>query len=77
MNAKKLIAGAGVLVVVAVAIVLVVVASRDTQQASGSTLEVTINSWIGWAPLYLAKEKGFYGDVDLDINRVLLARRQP
>jgi NitT/TauT family transport system substrate-binding protein len=33
-------------------------------------LKITINSWIGWAPLYLAKEKGLYGNVGVEIIRV-------
>ena len=33
-------------------------------------LKITINSWIGWAPLYVAKEKDLLGDVDLTIIRV-------
>lgn len=33
-------------------------------------LSITINSWIGWAPLYLAKEKGLLGNTDLEIIRV-------
>ncbi len=33
-------------------------------------LSITINSWIGWAPLYLAKEKGLLGSTDLEITRV-------
>ncbi|MFC1733377.1 ABC transporter substrate-binding protein [candidate division KSB1 bacterium] len=33
-------------------------------------LKITINSWIGWAPLYLAIEKDLLGDADLIITRV-------
>src|SRR5262249_29847872 len=35
-----------------------------------TTLTFTINSWVGWAPLYLAKAKGLLGSADLQLTRV-------
>jgi NitT/TauT family transport system substrate-binding protein len=29
---------------------------------------VVVSPWIGYGPLYVAKEKGFYGDVDVEIS---------
>ncbi len=37
---------------------------------AASPLRITINSWIGWAPLYLAKERGLFGALDVEIIRV-------
>jgi len=47
-------------------------ASGQTGKAkqSAAKLSISINSWIGWAPLYLAKAKGLMGDTDLSIARV-------
>lgn len=30
-------------------------------------LKISINSWVGWGPLFIAKEKGLFGDTKLDI----------
>jgi ABC-type nitrate/sulfonate/bicarbonate transport system substrate-binding protein len=38
--------------------------------AAKTPLRITINSWIGWAPLYLAKEKGLNGGTQVEIIRV-------
>lgn len=42
----------------------------DQSEASNEPLRITINSWIGWAPLYLAKEKNLNDGVAVDIIRV-------
>ena len=44
--------------------------TKKSEEASKAKLSITINSWIGWAPLYLAKEKGLLGNTELDIVRV-------
>ena len=33
-------------------------------------LRITINSWIGWAPLFLARDKGLFDGLQVDIVRV-------
>ncbi len=33
-------------------------------------LTFSINSWVGWAPLFLAKEKGLFGTTQVEITRV-------
>lgn len=43
---------------------------KQEEAAAPSKLSLTINSWIGWAPLYLAKEKKLFGNTDLEITRV-------
>jgi len=30
-------------------------------------LKISINSWVGWGPLFIAKEKGLFGDTKLDL----------
>lgn len=41
-----------------------------TPDSDGAPLKVTINSWIGWAPLYLAQAKNLNGGANLEITRV-------
>jgi len=58
------------------AIVVVVVGVYITIGPGGSPshtkepLQITINSWIGWAPLYLAKEKGLNDGAEIEVIRV-------
>lgn len=44
--------------------------AKKQEESPKTKLSITINSWIGWAPLYLAKEKGLLGNTDLEIIRV-------
>lgn len=34
------------------------------------TLSITLNSWVGWGPLFIAKEKGFFGSPKVDLTFV-------
>lgn len=36
----------------------------------GKPLRITINSWIGWAPLYIAQEKGFFKKHGTDLELI-------
>ena len=57
-------------------IAVVALTSCDRKTAPSGTsstsapLKVTINSWIGWAPLYLAQKKDLNGGVKIEITRV-------
>ncbi len=31
-------------------------------------IKLTVNSWVGWGPLFIAKEKGFFDGLNVDIN---------
>ena len=52
---------------------LVVLLTACTAQTTGSSnadpavFRINVDTWIGYAPLHLAKEKGFFGDVDVRI----------
>ncbi len=62
-----------VLTVFCIAIALFLSGCEKQQKDIPQTkLTITINSWIGWAPLYLAKEKGFYDkdNVEVEITRI-------
>jgi NitT/TauT family transport system substrate-binding protein len=43
-------------------------AAQDTKPQPNKTFTITINSWVGYGPLFIAKEKKFFGDVALDIK---------
>lgn len=60
----------GILFLLVVSINLVLVFPGCTDKTTSKPLKITINSWIGWAPLYLAKEKVFNEDVQIEIIRV-------
>ena len=47
---------------------LLIVACAGTQERASLTLSV--NSWIGYGPFYLAQEKGFFTDEGLDVSIV-------
>ena len=50
---------------------LVFTLTNCTQKTEATQeLKITINSWIGWSPLYLAKEKGLLENTNLIITRV-------
>lgn len=58
-------------VVCLAAILMSMVSCAGEADSVGSEeLSITMNSWIGWAPLYLAKDKGMLGDVELTLIRV-------
>lgn len=44
--------------------------SPEAGPAAKTKLAFTINSWIGWAPLFVAKEKNLFGTADVEISRV-------
>lgn len=49
----------GVAVLLAL-IALVLISGCGQQQTSSEPFRITINTWVGFAPLYLAQEKGFF-----------------
>lgn len=70
MNKKTVIGFIVGIVVVAVVGVYLTVGPGGPSSDSKAPLRVTINSWIGWAPLYLAKEKGLNDGAKVEIIRV-------
>ncbi|HRI06340.1 MAG TPA: ABC transporter substrate-binding protein [Nannocystaceae bacterium] len=40
------------------------------QQAPAETFDIGMVSFAGYAPLYLAKEKGYFGDLDVRLHRI-------
>jgi NitT/TauT family transport system substrate-binding protein len=41
--------------------------SAPKSEQPKAPLRLSINSWVGWGPLFIAKEKGLFGDTKLDI----------
>ena len=69
MNRRIVVAGLAALAVLAGAgIYLAFGPGGDSSDEA--PLKITINSWIGWAPLYLAQEKGLNDGVEVEIIRV-------
>lgn len=40
--------------------------------ASAETLTIAHSTWVGYGPLYIAKEKGFFTEEDLDVDLVVM-----
>ena len=49
-------------------LVLCVLLPPAVQAQEKHPVTVAVSPWIGYGPLYIAKEKGFYGDVDVEIS---------
>ena len=60
----------GVIAVCLIFGVLSVGCQTGEPQENQESVSITINSWIGWAPLYLAIEKNLFDGVELKITRV-------
>ena len=45
-------------------------APKGQERAEQGRLKFTINSWIGWAPLYVALEEEFFGSTEVEIVRL-------
>ena len=56
--------------IIAVITVFLAVGPEGPVERGKAPLQITINSWIGWAPLYLAKEKGLNDGAEVEIIRV-------
>lgn len=64
-NISKLILSVVVVVLIASGIYL---AKSQGPKASSTTFNIGTNSWVGFGPMYLAKDKGFFKDAGLDVN---------
>lgn len=40
----------------------------QTQPAARQPFKVSINSWVGWGPLFIAKEKGLFDGLDVELQ---------
>ena len=63
-------------IVIAVVIVLVVVVGSillvRKPATSKEPFHIAFNEWVGFAPFLLAKEKGYYGDLEVDFHFIAL-----
>lgn len=44
--------------------------SCDRKPVDGKTFKVATFTWVGYAPLYLAKEKGFFEGITVDLQKI-------
>lgn len=70
MNKKIAIGALLVIVVVAVVVIYFVKQNPATERVPKFTLSV--NSWVGFGPFWLAQEKGFFKDEGVDVNIVTM-----
>lgn len=67
---RRLLASLAALAVVLTIAAYLVLGRRESTPADVAPLRVTINSWVGWAPLYLAAAKGLNDDTKVELIRV-------
>lgn len=67
---RKSTIGVGVLLGVAVLMALGWYMRSEGRAPIQEPFKISINSWVGWAPLYVAQERGLFGDVDVKLIRV-------
>jgi NitT/TauT family transport system substrate-binding protein len=41
---------------------------QATTTTSAAPLKITINSWVGWGPLFIAREKGLFDGLNVELN---------
>lgn len=42
--------------------------AQQPKPDAGNSLNITINSWVGWGPLFIAKQKGLFGNAAIDLK---------
>jgi NitT/TauT family transport system substrate-binding protein len=42
--------------------------TNTNSTTSTTPIKLSVNSWVGWGPLFIAKEKGFFDGLNVDIN---------
>lgn len=66
---RKLTIGISSLLVVVVLVGLLIIYPNESGP-NEEPFKISINSWVGWAPLYVAKDRGLFGDLDVQLIRV-------
>ncbi len=56
------------IVAVALVVAMVVLAFVLHRPPAEQTFEIGFNEWVGFAPFFLAKEKGYFGDLDVKLH---------
>jgi NitT/TauT family transport system substrate-binding protein len=59
-----------ILIIVVINLGFLIYGCRPSSSSVSQTtpLKLSVNSWVGWGPLFIAKEKGFFGSNDVDIT---------
>lgn len=55
-------------VVIALIITGIFFIAKDRKKSSSNTFKISVNSWVGYGPMYLAQDKGFFKDEGLDVQ---------
>lgn len=62
----------GVVVIVAIALGIYFYRKSPTPPPPKQPFHIAFNEWVGFAPFFLAKEKGFFGDLQVEFDFVAL-----
>ena len=62
----------GIVVIAALVVGVVLYRKRHTPSPQKQPIHLAFNEWVGFAPFFLAKEKGFYGDLPVEFDFVAL-----
>ncbi len=65
-NYSKAIVGAFLLVIMIMSLIATGCSKKKVE------FQIGFNEWVGFAPLYLAKEKGFFGNLDVQLHFIAL-----
>ncbi len=61
----KVIIGVLIIILIVAGIVFLV---KNKKITSANTFKISVNSWVGYGPMYLAQDKGFFKDEGLDVQ---------
>jgi NitT/TauT family transport system substrate-binding protein len=42
--------------------------AQSAKPDASKSLAITVNSWVGWGPLFIAQKKGFFGNTTVDLK---------
>jgi NitT/TauT family transport system substrate-binding protein len=61
-----------IIVVAAIVVGVLLYRKKHTPSPGKQPIHLAFNEWVGFAPFFLAKEKGFYGDLPVEFDFVAL-----
>jgi len=61
-----------IIAIAALAVLMVIVGSSCRTSRHAEPFHIAFNEWVGFAPFYLAKEKGYFGDLEVDFQFIAL-----
>lgn len=73
-TSKKWLVALGAIVIVGLIIGGILFLNKDDKKVSSDldNFNLSVNTWVGYGPIYLAQEKGFFKDEGVDVNITIL-----